>query len=163
MTKPFNSNEAGAFYLATIALALASWQVSFNLGAYGEIFYADLMTLWIVSLAALFGALVVGRTKEGEIYATWWGVILLALPTVLMTSALWQTTLPWLVDILEWGALLSIPYNGFILRSVSAQEAMEHKDKRLLAWPLVGFVSLNALSYLAGTNNALFFTCDDFV
>jgi hypothetical protein len=163
MTNRFNSSEAGAFYISTIVLALSSLQVSFNLGAYGEIFYASLMTLWIASLAASFGALVIGHTIEGEIYVTWWGISPLCLPTVLMTAALWQSTLPWLVDVLEWGVLLSIPYIGYILLSVAAQEATEIQDKRLLLWLLVGFVLLNTLSYLAGANNALFFACDDFL
>lgn len=163
MTKRFSSNQAGTFFTAVILLTLATWQISFNLGAYGEIFFQTTLTIWIVSVAALFGCLVIGRTQEGEVYATWWGVLLLLLPSVLMTSALWADYVPWLVTPLEWATLLSIPYIAFILVSVSAREALELQDRRLLLWLVVGFVALNGISFVAGQYNAAFMTCDEFV
>lgn len=163
MGKRFSSNEAGTFFTAILLLTLATWQISFNLGAYGEIFFQTTLTIWIVSVAALFGSLVIGRTEDGEVYATWWGMVLLLLPSLLMTSVLWADAVPWLVTPLEWGTLLSIPYIAFILVSVSAREALEIQDRRLFVWLVIGFVSLNLLSYVAGLNNAAFMTCDDFV
>lgn len=53
MTKRFKSEEAGTFYFACIGLTLATWQISFRLGAYGEVFYTDYMSIWFVSLAVL--------------------------------------------------------------------------------------------------------------
>lgn len=163
MSKRFSSNEAGTFFTAILLLSLATWQISFNLGAYGEIFFQTTLTIWIVSVAALFGSLVIGRTEDGEVYTTWWGVLLLLLPSLLMTSVLWAEVMPWLVTALEWATLLSIPYIAYILVSVSAREALEIQDSRLLIWLIVGFVVLNALCYLAGHYNAVFMTCDDFL
>lgn len=163
MTKRFSSNEAGTFFTAILLLTLATWQISFNLGAYGEIFFQTTLTIWIVSVAALFGCLVIRRTKEGEVYATWWGMLLLMLPSLLMTRVVWANVMPWLVSPLEWATLLSIPYIAYILVSVSAREALEIQDRRLLLWLIVGCVVLNGLCFLAGRYNAVFMTCDDFL
>lgn len=163
MTKRFSSNEAGTFFTAILLLTLATWQISFNLGAYGEIFFQTTLTVWIASLAALFGSLVIGHTEEGEVYVTGWGVLLLLLPTFMMTNTLWADFLPWLVSPLEWATLLSIPYIAYVLISVSAREALELHDRRLLLWLIVGFLLLNALSFIAGYYNSVFMTCDDFV
>ena len=162
MTRQFQGNEAGVFFTATVVLALASWSVSFALGAYGEVFYTSVLTIWIASLAALFASAVIGRTQEGETYFTWWGAVLLLLPSLLLTSALWYIHAPWPADILEWALLLSLPYIAYVLLVVSAQEAMELKDSRLIMWLIFGFVLLNSISYLAGLFNYNFLTCGDF-
>ena len=62
--------EASTFFIAVVALSIATSPISFTLGAYGEVFYRELLTVWVVSLAAFFANLVVGRTKEGEKYFT---------------------------------------------------------------------------------------------
>ena len=162
MSKRFSSKEAGTFFTAILLLTLTTWPISFNLGAYGEIFFQTTLTIWIASVAALFGCVVIGRTQDGEVYATWWGLLLLLLPSLLMTSVLWEDMMPWLVSPLEWTSLLSIPYIAYILVSVAAREALELQDRRLVFWLVVGLVFLNALSYIAGHYNAVFMTCDDF-
>ena len=162
MTKRFDGNEAGVFFTATIVLALASWPVSFNLGAYGEVFYNNVLTIWIASLAALLAGAVIGKTSDGETYFTWWGCALLLIPTMSLTSAFWSETLPFLVPVFDWGILLSLPYIAYILLMVSAQDALELKDNRLIIWLIVGFICLNLLSFTAGVYNYVFLTCDDF-
>ncbi|WP_281992718.1 hypothetical protein [Sulfitobacter geojensis] len=82
-----SSAEAGTFFLAAIALSLATWPVTFTLGTYGEVFFKDVFSIWIASIAALIAGAVVWRTKEGETYLTWWGVFLLLTPTVWIASA----------------------------------------------------------------------------
>lgn len=52
MTKTFSSEEAGTFFLASIGLTLVTWLISFILGAYGEVFYTDFLSIWFVSLSA---------------------------------------------------------------------------------------------------------------
>ena len=163
MTRRFDSNEAGVFFTAMIVLALASWPVSFTLGAYGEVFYTSALTIWIASLAALFAGIVIGRTDEGEAYFTWWGSLLLLVPTCSLTSVFWSEAAPFLVPLLDWGILLSLPYIAYILLMVSAQEALELRDRRLIVWLVIGFLCLNTLSYAAGVFNYAFLTCQDFV
>lgn len=139
MNKRFSSNEAGTFFTAILLLTLATWQISFNLGAYGEIFFQTTLTIWIASVAALFGCMVIGRTEDGEVYATWWGVLLLLVPSLLMTSVLWTDMVPWLVSPLEWASLFSSPYIAYVLVSVSARDALELHDRRLVLWLTIGF------------------------
>ena len=163
MTRRFNSNEAGVFFTAMIVLALASWPVSFTLGAYGEVFYTSILTIWIASLAALFAGIVIGRSDEGDVYFSWWGSLLLLIPTLSLTSVFWSEAAPFMVPLLDWGILLSLPYIAYILLIVSAQEALELRDRRLIVWLMIGFLCLNALSYAAGVFNYVFLTCQDFV
>ena len=132
MTSRFNSNEAGVFFTAMIVLALASWQVSFTVGAYGEVFYTSVLTIWIASLAALFAGAVIGKTDDGEAYFTWWGCLLLLLPSLSLTRIFWSDTLPIMVPLFDWGILLSLPYIAYVLFAVSAQEALELRDRRLM-------------------------------
>lgn len=162
MTK-FNSTESGAFFMALLGLALASWPVSFTLGAYGTVFYNTVLTIWLASLAALIGVLVIRRTREGEVYLTWWGALLLLIPTLLMTSGLWAQDVSWISDLLEWLLLLSLPYMAYLLLGVAVPEAAELHDRRLIFWLAFSFVLLNTISYLIGANNSWFFTCDDFL
>ncbi|WP_298922170.1 hypothetical protein [uncultured Roseobacter sp.] len=62
MTRRFDGNEASVFFTAKIVLASASWPVSFTLGVYGEVFYSNVLTIWIASLAALFAGTIIGKT-----------------------------------------------------------------------------------------------------
>ncbi|WP_108816860.1 hypothetical protein [Loktanella sp. Alg231-35] len=163
MTSSFNGKEAGAFFVVTIALALGSWPVSFALGAYGEVFYTSVLTIWVASLAALFAGAVIGKTTEGEAYFTWWGLLLLLIPTLSLSSGYWSQSAPVIASLAEWGILLSLPYIAYILLTVSTQEAFDIQDKRLIFWVVVGFLGLNTLSYAAGVFNYTFLTCDDFI
>lgn len=163
MTRRYDDNEAGVFFTAMIVLALASWPVSFTLGAFGQVFYTSALTIWIASIAALFAGAIIGKTKEGESYFSWWGCILLLIPSISLTSSFWSGAAPFLVPVFDWGIILSLPYIAYILLMVSAQEAMELNDKRLVAWLAIGFISLNALSYFAGVHNYVFLICDDFM
>ena len=45
MTEKFRRDEAGTFSFACIGLTLATWQISFNLGAYGTVFYTDFFSV----------------------------------------------------------------------------------------------------------------------
>ena len=163
MARRFDGNEAGVLFTAMIVLALASWPVSFTLGAYGEVFYTSALTIWIASLAALFSGIIIGKTEDGEAYFTWWGSFLLLIPTLSLTRVFWSEAIPFLVPLLDWGLLLSLPYIAYILLMVSAQEALELKDKRLIGWLMIGFFFLNTLSYTAGVFNYVFLTCQDFI
>lgn len=163
MTEQIDSNQAGTFFLAMISLTIASWPVSFALGAYGEVFYTHTLTLWFASLAALYAMLVINNTEDGETYLTWYGAALLSVPTLLMTSQFWTSQPPAYFDVLEWVLfLVSLPYIGYILLSVAIPDAMELTATRLWAWLIIGFLGINGLSFAVGLHNAHFFSCDEF-
>lgn len=161
MTK-YSSTEAGIFFMALMALCLASSPVSFALGAYGEVFYDTILSIWIASLAALFAGFVIGQTREGERYLSVWGILVLLVPSALMFSGWWGKYWSALQTILEWLLLLALPYYAFLLVSVAAPEAAELHDKRLRAYLALGFIALNGISFFIGVHNDWFFTCADF-
>ena len=165
MTRAFSGEEAGTFFLASIGLSLVTWRISFTLGAYGEVFYTDFLSIWFVSLASLVAIFVVGRTADGTRYLTWWGTLLFSLPTVVMTSAIWSTT-PQALSYLALLLLPAIPYTAYILVSVAVPEAAELHSKRLFRWlvviVIVIVVFVNGVSFLVGKYNFAFMTCVDF-
>ncbi|MEX0366373.1 MAG: hypothetical protein AB3N22_09920 [Ruegeria sp.] len=130
MTDRVKGDEAGTFFIGSIGLTLATWRVSFTLGAYGEVFYTDFITIWLVSLTALAAGIVIGKTVKGARYLTWWGALLLLLSSVLMTGALWSTDIGALTSILPWLLVPSIPYIAPILFSVAVPGAAELHNRR---------------------------------
>ena len=164
MTSRYSSTEAGTFYLSLIILSIATWPVSFSLGAYGEIFYREVLVIWIASLAALLGSLIIGRTEDDENYFTWWGATLLLVPTLLMFSTVVGIDdLPVVKDTLEWVLLVAaLPYIGYILISIVVPETMEIKTRKLQIWLVICIILINGASYFTGYHNQYFFTCEDF-
>ena len=164
MTSRYSSQEAGTFYLSLIILSIATWPVSFSLGAYGEVFYRDVLVIWVASLAALLGSVIIGKTEDNENYFTWWGSLLLLVPTLLMFSTLLGIdSYPVIKDSLEWILLVgALPYIGFILISIVVPETMEIKSRKLQIWLVVCIILINGTSYFVGFNNDYFFTCDEF-
>jgi hypothetical protein len=165
MIEPVRSDEAGVFFLAAIAISLATWPISFTLGAYGEVFYNELLTVWVASMAAFLAGMFIGYTQEGEVYLTWWGGVLLSVPTLIMLSAALQIDqIPLALDVLEWLLLLgSLPYIAYIMLSVATPDAMELKSPRLVIGLITCFVVVNVSSFGAGHLNWVFMTCDDFI
>ena len=164
MTSRFSSEEAATFYLSLIILSIATWPVSFSLGAYGEVFYREVLVIWVASVAALLGSIIIGRTENNENYFTWWGSILLLVPTLLMFSTiLGIDELPAFKDTLEWILLIgALPYIGFILISIVVPETMEIKSRKLQFWLVICIILINGASYFIGYNNEYFFTCEEF-
>ena len=165
MTDRPGSSEAGTFFIAAVGLSVASWPFSFTLGAYGEVFYQDVMTIWVASVAALIAAAVIGRTEQGEVYFNWWGAIVLLIPSMLMFAEVagvaGNSTF---VSVLEWLLLLAaLPYVGFILLSVAAPDTMELHNPRLIFGLAGCLVVINTASFGIGYFNAYFFNCDDFI
>ncbi len=165
MTDKSNGTEAGTFFVAAIALSIATWTYSFTLGAYGEVFYKDILTIWIVSLAALIAATIIWQTDDGEVYFTWWGALLLLIPSMLMFSEfLGLTHNSTLISALEWFLLLAaIPYVGYILLSVAAPDTMELHSPKFILGLATCITLINAASFGIGFYNAYFFSCDDFI
>ncbi|WP_371170834.1 hypothetical protein [Aliiroseovarius sp. 2305UL8-7] len=163
MTDKIRIDEAGTFYFACIGLTLATWRISFTLGAYGEVFYGDILAIWFVSITALIASFVLGRNIDTGRYLTWWGVVLMLLPTVVMTAAIWSPDVSSLQTILPWLLVPSIPYIAYILFSVAAPEAVELHDRRLFYWLIAILLLVNVISYFVGAFNYAFLSCEDFI
>ncbi|MFT6091357.1 hypothetical protein [Sulfitobacter sp.] len=162
MSEP-SSAEAGTFFLAAIALSLATWPVTFTLGTHGEVFFKDVFNIWIASVAALFAGAVVWRTREGETYFTWWGAGLLLVPTLWMASSILMPERSAVLITALTGIMLlgSLPYVGYVLLTVAVPDAMELNHPRLIAGLVVCILLVNTASFLVGKHNDLFMTCRD--
>ncbi len=54
-------NESRAFVLAAVALALTTWDVSFQLGVYGEIFFEKCLTIRVAATTTFLACTLLGK------------------------------------------------------------------------------------------------------
>ncbi len=158
------SAETGLFIAAAIALSIATWPISFTLGAYGEIFYREAFTVWAASLAALVAGGYSWLFQSGERHISWWGAILLLVPSIFVFWVVLGIENDSLIaNLLELILLFgSTPYIAYILLSIVVPDAVSLKSKRDMIGLVACFLIVNGASYAIGANNAYFLTCEDF-
>lgn len=148
--------------VAAVGGALVAWWPAFTLGAYGVVFFEDVLRLWAVSTALLLTALLVGGRRHGTrrwavlaLPSLWVGVaiglpsggggvagrLLFAVAAVL--SVLGTPLLTWL--------LLRLLVSGYV-------ELSGRQRRAVIGITLV----VGALAYTLGKVNDLFLTCEDF-
>lgn len=168
MTDRPSSTETGTFFIAAIALSLAAWPIAFNLGAYNTIFVDHLLQVWAASLAALLAGIIAGRTAEGEQYFSWWGSLLLLMPTIWIVVEVllygYEDDVSSLIRLITTAATvgLALPYIGYMIISAAVPEAMEIHHPRLIGGLMVIVLLIAAMAYLVGYYNYAVMTCADF-
>ena len=122
------------------------------------------MTVWVASLAALLASIVVGRNTEIKIKFTWWGALILTIPSLIMFSVvLGLNQYLWIGSLLEWLLLIvAIPYIAYILMMIVVPDSVELHSKKLWAGLVFILILINLISYLVGQYNYYFVTCEDF-
>ncbi|MGB1010954.1 MAG: hypothetical protein ACPGVP_14625 [Thiolinea sp.] len=168
--KPNNpsSAEAGAFFIAALAIAQAVWIISFNLGAYGDVFFEHLFMIWAASIAALLARLFIGKTSDGESYFGWPGTLLLMAPTLwiateVLTLGNTSAGVQWFRFILTLLTLtVALPYIGYVIINTALPEVAEIHHPRLRSGLLVITLLTTGLAYLVGAKNYYVMSCHEF-
>jgi len=151
----------GALAVATSALA---WWPAFTLGAWGIIFFEQLMLLWAVSTAA-FVVLVLAGARQSF---SRWRVAALLVPTAWLVLALLTPTGQGggLADVAQViGTVITIagvPTMAVLLLQVASPTAVNVRDRRDRLVAGVAVLVVVVMSYGAGALNANFLTCGDF-
>ncbi|MEV7127508.1 hypothetical protein [Streptomyces sp. NPDC093260] len=149
-----------ALATASAGGTLVIWWPAFTLGAYGAIFFDDVLALWAVATAVLLS----GAFLRNRSALPWGGWIALALPSLWIVLAI-------LVPRRDGWALLH--YFEMVLTLVGAPVLTWLLSKLLLTdyaklprlrrFTAVGVtVAVGALAFLLGKFNHLFLTCADF-
>ncbi len=152
----------GAVAVGTTAIA---WWPAFTLGAWGVVFFEQLMLLWAVSTAA-FVVLVVAGTREP---VSRWRVAALLVPSAWLVLALLTPTgeESLLRDVAQVIGtvitILGIPVMAVLLMRVASPAALDVRDRRDRLAAGLAVLVVVVMSYGAGALNANFLTCDDFV
>ena len=147
-----------------VGMSLAVWWPAFTLGAWGEIFFDDLLAIW----AAATGAFVVSVLLPGARRRLGWTSFTLLLPTIWLVVAL---SVPDSSDDLSavlvvlFAAvvvLIGIPFMVWALAKVVWPDIGDDIPARGKVLVLVTVFVIAAASFLLGANQARFLTCEDF-
>lgn len=159
-----SSGEAGSFIVAALACAMVVTPIAFNLGAHHTIFYQNLLLIWMASIVALLASVFVGKTSDGERYFTWWGAVLLGMPTAWFFSlgmGLQDTS--WVsILMVTFSVLVSFPYILWVTMTAAIPDTLKVRSPRLIIGFLVIILCVAALSYTTGYYHPLIMSCSDF-
>jgi hypothetical protein len=150
--------------VAVVAAALVVWWPAFDLGAYGVIFFQQMLALWAASTAIFLVSLTSGRRAR----VSWPRRLALLLPSLWLLLAIVVPEVgakPWsrLLFVLAIALTLAgAPFlAALLLRVTIAGYEQIPNRRRLVAAAVVGIVAIT--SFGLGKINNRFLTCDDFV
>lgn len=161
-TAPRHDGRVG---VAMVGMAVVVWWPAFTLGAYGDLFFDQLMAVWAAATAAFVFVLVERRPVGTRLLRAF----LLLLPSV------WLALMFFINDegedifvfLIDAGALLAVliglPFTLWLLVRIVWPEFGDEtrvSTKWLIAVVVVGVA---AVSFLLGLNHTAFLTCGDFV
>lgn len=157
---PRTTRVAGA---GAVAFSTLAWWPAFTLGAWGQVFFEQILSLWAASTAA-FVVVVIGRSGRpgGR-----WRLAALLIPTSwIVISWLLGTTADGPQDGLAvFGTIVTIaglPLMAALLVQIAAPEIEEDLTRRDRTIVVTAVVVVVTGAFLLGRGQALFLTCDDF-
>ena len=156
--------ELRTLIVSALGLTLSAWDIAFNLGVHGTIFYNKLQTLWVAATVVLLCVFLAGKAVHGVSRI---GMLALFSPTVWLILNVFasQFSLTWLNEILLLSGLIiyavSIPYILYVLFELAQSDFFRltpyHRDR------LIGIVLfITVLGYLMGVFNQYFVSCEQF-
>lgn len=150
--------------VAVVAAALVVWWPAFDLGAYGVIFFQQMLALWAASTAVFLASLTAGRRAR----VSWPRRLALLIPSLWLLLAFaipeggpepWSRALFYLAIALT---LAGTPFlAALLLRVTIAGYEQIPARRRLVVAALVGVVAIAAFGL--GQFNNRFLTCNDFI
>ncbi|QWT25295.1 hypothetical protein KPL76_05340 [Subtercola sp. PAMC28395] len=147
-----------------VGVSLAVWWPAFTLGAWGEIFFDNLLTVWAATTAAFIVVVLVpgARKRLGWrlltlLLPSFWLVINIAVPADGGNLALA------LVALLGIGViLLGIPFTMWVLARVVWPDLSDEVPARGKLLVVFAVLLIAAGSFALGANESKFLTCEDF-
>ncbi|MCU0280181.1 MAG: hypothetical protein MUE31_15015 [Candidatus Nanopelagicales bacterium] len=146
--------------VAAIAFSSVAWWPAFTLGAWGTVFFPQVLSLWAVTTAAF---MLVALSRDIRHRVGWWGLALL-LPTLWLALAIEfapgsRPELAWFGTLVT---LIGAPVMLWILVRFASPDLVEDAEPRdrLVVVTAVAVVVLGAFGI--GTIQERIFTCEDF-
>lgn len=147
-----------------IGIVVVAWWPAFTLGAWGEIFFDDILALWAAATAALVYVLIERRPVGARLARA----LVLLLPSVWLVLNFFvnDRTTDLTVMMLDLAALavvvLGIPFTLWVLVTIMWPDfsgGLARRTRWLITCVVLGVV---AVSFVLGLNQARFLTCEDF-
>ncbi len=151
-----------ATLLISVASASVAFMLAFNLGAYGEVFFDQIFTVWIASTLVLLGSIFTRLPPN-----TWPPRLVLLLPTVWIlvgwvdnprTEDAGASALLWLTLAIT---VVALPFAAWILVSTINPDFRDLARNYKIVVGAVVVVAF-AAGYGIGARNDVLLTCDDF-
>ncbi|GAA1951190.1 hypothetical protein [Microbacterium aquimaris] len=157
--------QDGRVGVAMVGMAVVVWWPAFTLGAYGDLFFDQLMAVWAAATAAFVFVLVERRPVGVRLLRAF----LLLLPSVWLALMFFvgDEEEDLFVFLIDAGAILAVliglPFTLWLLVRIVWPEFGEEtrvSTKWLIALVVVGVA---AASFVLGLNHTAFLTCEDFI
>lgn len=144
-----------------MAGTLVIWWPAFTLGAYGAVFFDDVMALWAVATAALLS----GLALHGKRVVPWGSWIALALPSLWVVLAIVAPRTHGFRYVHYFEVVLTLlgaPFLAWLLTRILLADYTElPRVQRLGA--VAATIAVGGMAFLLGKYNTLFLSCADFV
>ncbi|MBV7332370.1 hypothetical protein KFU94_29900 [Chloroflexi bacterium TSY] len=152
--------------LAAIALSLTIWDLAFNLGAFGTIFFSEFFWVWVTATVTL---LVIFLRLWDKSLIRWWGVLMLASPTIILILESLLTIVGGvdeadnLISIITLlVAVVCLPYTVYIVSIITNESLLEIRNREYQRSLVMIAVVIALVGFWVGRFNYLVLTCDDF-
>ncbi len=155
-----------AFILITVAIAYPAWELGFEIGAFGRLFYEKVFVAWSIS-TALFVVLVI-MPKE-KFTVPWLAWAATAVPSLWLMLALGVHAAPEVrllghaLTVIGFIAYLAcFPYVIYMAVSIAYPDLLTitRRGPRIAVGGMV--LGLVVLGFIAGRHHPQFLTCEDF-
>ena len=155
-----------AFILIVIAIAYPAWDVGFEIGAYGRLFFEKIFVAWSISTALFVVLLVIPKDKFRVPTVAWFATVI---PSLWLVLALSICAAP---DVKLLGYALTIsgfvaylacfPYVIYMAISVAYPELLRVRQRKAQVSLAAIILGLVAAGFVVGKNQTHFLTCEDF-
>jgi hypothetical protein len=156
------AGERAALLIAVPSASIA-FMLGFNLGAFGEIFFEQILTVWVIATIVLVASFFSKLPPNG-----WAGRLLLLVPTVwLILAAVADPTQPedraskFIFGLTIFVTAVCLPFIGWILVSAINPDFTHLTMPRRIAI-LAAVIVFAGAGFFIGARNDVFLTCEDF-
>lgn len=153
-----------AFGLVVVGMSVAVWWPAFTLGAWGELFFDQLLTVWVAATAALVVVLFQPRAIRGR----WRRAAALCIPSLWLVLVLADdpATSDLFTDIVElvgiFVGIIGIPFTLWTLVRVLWPDLFDELSRRA-RWGVTAVIAVVVvLSWMLGAAQSRYLTCEDF-
>ncbi len=146
-----------------MAFSTLAWWPSFTLGAWGQVFFEQVLTLWAAATAA-FVVVVFGRSSRP---VSRWGLAALLIPSLWiglagLSAARTEGAQSGLAVLGTVVTIAGLPVMAGILLRIAAPEVREDLTSRDRVVVVAAVAIVVTGAFLLGKGQSLFLTCDDF-
>ena len=152
--------------LASIALALTIWDIAFNLGAFGTVFFSDFFWVWVTATVTL---LIIRLTLRDQSLIRWQGGVILLAPTLILVCEALVTVVSGRDEVNDVISIISLviaviclPYTIYIVSIITNESLLEVKNKDYRRYLIMIAVVVALVGFGVGRFNFLFLSCEDF-